>query len=127
MVVVLSIIIIIIYSWEERVLFVGTHGIFFFIIKGAKESWVELFRLFGVEWVMLRRVIKLLVGWRGQEGSHDSLEVWRMAPMWLIWSIWRKQIAWIFEDCKILVVELKSIMFKSFYTWMAEHIIVLIF
>ena len=56
-------------------LFVGTCGIFFFIIKGAKESWVELFRLFGVEWVMLRRVIKLLVGWRGQVGSHDSLEV----------------------------------------------------
>jgi hypothetical protein len=32
----------------------------------ARELWSSLFHLFGVTWVMLRKVRELLVSWRGQ-------------------------------------------------------------
>jgi hypothetical protein len=31
----------------------------------TRELWVLIFHLFGVEWVMPRRVIELLASWRG--------------------------------------------------------------
>jgi hypothetical protein len=38
-------------------------------------------RLFGVEWVMPRRVIELLASGRDLSGSCNILEVWRMTPL----------------------------------------------
>jgi hypothetical protein len=55
----------------------------------ARELWVLIFYLLGVEWVMPRRVIELLVSWRDQLGSCNILESWRMTPLCLRWCIWR--------------------------------------
>jgi hypothetical protein len=30
----------------------------------ARDLWVSIFRLFGLEWVMPQRVMELLAGWR---------------------------------------------------------------
>lgn len=46
----------------------------------TRELWVLTFFLLGVEWVMPRRVIELLVSWRGQLGSCNIEESWRMMP-----------------------------------------------
>jgi hypothetical protein len=34
--------------------------------KVARELWVLIFRLFGVEWIVPKRVMELLTSWRGQ-------------------------------------------------------------
>jgi hypothetical protein len=45
----------------------------------ARDLWSSLFNLFGVDWVMPRRVRELLMSWGGQVGRRDILEVWRLA------------------------------------------------
>jgi hypothetical protein len=53
----------------------------------ARDLWVSIFRLFGVECIMPRRVVELLVSWRGQLESCCKLEAWKIAPIYLIWCI----------------------------------------
>ena len=36
----------------------------------GRELWGLIFKLFGVEWVMLRKVVKLLACWQGSFGCH---------------------------------------------------------
>ena len=82
----------------------------------ARELWVLIFCLLVVEWdqwVMSRRVIDLLVSWRDQLGSFNILESWRMTPLCLRWCIWREWNTRRFEDYKISVVELKTVVFKA--------------
>jgi hypothetical protein len=87
----------------------------------ARELWASIFRLFGVEWVMPRRVIELLACWRGQLGSRNILEAWRMTSLCLMWCIWRERNARCFEDREISMEELNNVMFKSLYTWIAAY------
>jgi hypothetical protein len=70
---------------------------------------------------MPRKVIELLASWKGKVGSRNILEVWRMAPLSLMWCIWRMRNAKSFEDCEILAVELKFFMFNSLYACMAAY------
>jgi hypothetical protein len=50
----------------------------------------SIVNLFGVEWVMTIRVIDLLVSWEGHVGHGIIVEVWRLAPLCLMWCIWRE-------------------------------------
>jgi hypothetical protein len=52
----------------------------------AIELWVSIFRLFCVEWVMPRKVM-LLASWKGQIGSCNILEVWRIVLLCLMLCI----------------------------------------
>jgi hypothetical protein len=83
----------------------------------AREFWTSIFCLFGVEWVMPRRVIELLGCWRGQLGSRFVLDAWRISPLCLMWCIWRERNAMCFGDREISVEELKNIVVKSLYIW----------
>jgi hypothetical protein len=85
--------------------------------KVARELWTSIFRIFGVEWFMLRRVIEELAYWRGQLGSRFILDAWRMSHLCLMWCIWRERNAKCFEDQEISVEELKKILVKSRYIW----------
>jgi hypothetical protein len=76
-----------------------------------------IFRLFGVEWVMPRKVIELLDCWRGQLGSRLVLAVWRMSPLCLMWSICKERNARCFEDREMAVEELKYILVKTLCLW----------
>ena len=53
--------------------------------------------------------------------SHHNIEVWRMVPLCLIWCIWREHNVQNFKDCERTVIELRVIMFKSLYVWMAAY------
>ena len=44
--------------------------------------------MFGVQWVMLRRVVEILVGWRNRFGEHGSSFALNMVPVCLMWAIW---------------------------------------
>jgi hypothetical protein len=45
---------------------------------------VECFQLFGVAWVMPRKVSDLLGTWKGQLGNRNALNIWRLAPLCLM-------------------------------------------
>jgi hypothetical protein len=49
----------------------------------ARELWVSIFHLFGVEWVMLKKVVEL-ANWSGQLGSRCILEARSLAPLFLM-------------------------------------------
>ena len=44
----------------------------------VNELWGFVFQLFGVDWVMFRRVLDQVVGWRNWFGKHSS-DVWNLA------------------------------------------------
>lgn len=75
-------VILIIFSWRERVRLLAL--VLSSSFEMVRELWVALFRLFGVEWILPRKVIKLLASLRDLVGSRNILEVWRMALMRLI-------------------------------------------
>jgi len=43
--------------------------------------------------------------------------VWRIAPLWLIWTIWREWSARCFEDHEKLKDGLKNILVQSLFNW----------
>lgn len=49
------------------------------------EVAIELiFQLFGVDWVMPRKVKDLLGSWMGQLGNRNILNIWRLAHLFLM-------------------------------------------
>jgi hypothetical protein len=58
----------------------------------ARALWSVVFSLFDVTWVMPRGVVvvDLLDCWHGQRGNISAKEVWRIAPLCLMWIIWRE-------------------------------------
>jgi hypothetical protein len=50
--------------------------------------------------------------------NRNDLEVWRLAPLHLMWCIWRERNARSFEDRENALLELKNIL-QSLYTWIA--------
>jgi hypothetical protein len=70
---------------------------------------------------MLKRVIELLASWTGQLGSRNVLEVQKMTHLFLMWCIWRKWNVRSFEDHGISIVEPKTVMLNSLYTWIAVY------
>ena len=63
----------------------------------ATEVWSFVFRSFGVEWVLLGSVMDHLYGWRNWFGKQ-SLGVWNLVPLCLLWTVWRERIRCNFED-----------------------------
>ena len=53
----------------------------------AKELWDMIFVLFGLQWVMLKRVIDLLYCWHGSVGHHSV--IWKAISHCLRWCLWR--------------------------------------
>jgi len=45
----------------------------------ATELWSVFLQLFGVDWVMPRKVNDFLGSWRGQLGNRHALQIWRLA------------------------------------------------
>jgi hypothetical protein len=45
------------------------------------------------------------------------MEVWRMAPLCLMWTIWRERNARYFEDKDMITAELSNRFLKLFFLW----------
>ena len=82
----------------------------------ARELWSSVFILFGVSWVMPRRVVDLLTCWQGSLGRHR--EIWKAIPHCLMWCLWRERNARTFEDSEQNIVDLKLLFYRSLYEWM---------
>jgi hypothetical protein len=50
-----------------------------------------------------------------------SKEVWRLAPLCLLWCIWRERNARLFEDVETPMVELRKRLLNTLYSWIAPH------
>jgi hypothetical protein len=72
---------------------------------------------FDVKWVMKGRVIDLLACWKGQRGNKMVLEVWRMAPLCLMWTIWRERNFWCFEDKELTMAEISNRFLTLLFQW----------
>ena len=59
--------------------------------------WSFAFRSFGVLWVLPKRVVDLLVGWRNWLRKHSS-NIWNLEPHCVMRIIWRERNSSIFED-----------------------------
>jgi hypothetical protein len=78
---------------------------------------MEWFSLFDVTWVMPGGVVELLACWHGLRGNISAKEVWRIAPLCVMWIIWRAQIAICFEDQERSMEELKKLFIQTLFHW----------
>jgi hypothetical protein len=87
----------------------------------ARDLWSYILIVFGVQWVMSRTVLELLNSWGAAIGCGRAKEAWRLAPLCLLWCIWRERNAWLFEDVKTSMVELRKRLLNTLYIWIAFH------
>jgi hypothetical protein len=73
--------------------------------------------LFGVHWVMPRTVFDLFSTWQGPFGNQRNTLVWRAAPHYVIWCLWRERNARHFEDTELSISDLKIQFFHLLYEW----------
>jgi len=61
-------------------------------------------------------VLELLSSWGAAIGCGHAKEAWRLAPLCLLWCIWRERNARLFEE-----VELRKRLLNTLYFWIAAH------
>jgi hypothetical protein len=87
----------------------------------ACDLWSYILTLFGVEWVMPRMVLEFLTSWGASVGYGRAKEARRLAPLCLLWCIWRERNARLFEDVETSMVELRKRLLNMLYIWIASH------
>lgn len=70
--------------------------------------WNFVFQTFGIQWVLPRRIIDLLFGWRNWLGKHNS-DIWNLVPLCLMWYLWQERNRRTFEEVDIQYPEFMSI------------------
>ena len=78
--------------------------------------WSFLFRSFHVNWVMPRNVKDLLFGWRNWFGKHHS-DIWNLAPLCLMWTLWLERNSRIFEDILCSTDQILEKFASSLFDW----------
>jgi hypothetical protein len=76
-----------------------------------------IFSLFGLAWVMLRRVFDLLAYW-WSFGRRRSVVV----PTCLFWCLWQERNNRCFEDLKRSLEDFLSYCFHTLYLWTVAHL-----
>jgi hypothetical protein len=54
-------------------------------------------------------------------GYGRAKEAWRLAPLCLLWFIWREQNPQLFEDVETSMVELRKWVLNMLYIWIVSH------
>jgi hypothetical protein len=70
---------------------------------------------------MPRTVLELLNSWGAAIGYDRTKEAWRLAPLCLLWCIWRERNARLFEDIETSMVELRKRLLNTLYIWIASY------
>jgi hypothetical protein len=92
----------------------------------ASALWYSLFGLFGLSWVMPRRVIDLLACWWSSDRSKRAM-VWKMATICLFLCLWRERNNRSFEDVEKTSEELLSSFYHTLYLWTMAYVLPLSF
>ena len=85
----------------------------------ARELWSMIFCLFGIVWVMPRKVSGLLDCWRRKGSSHGLNTIWNAIPPCLMWLLWRETNQRAFEVSECHSVKLKLILLRTLMEWLA--------
>ena len=104
------------WCWWELVLFVQgwwrIHWSSFLHCSLAKQLWDTILTLFGVHWVMPRKLQDLIACWHGPLGRLSYAVIWKAIPHCLMWSIWRERNLRTFEGRELSLPELQSFFFR---------------
>lgn len=82
----------------------------------VRALWSEVFLIFGIQWVLPKTVDSLPFAWRNCLGKCYSY-VWNMVLSCPMWLIWREHNIRAFEDFKILIDLLKSLLVGTLFEW----------
>ena len=82
----------------------------------VSRLWSFAFRSVGVTWVLPKKVIDLLAGWRNWLGEH-SLNIWNLVLHCVMWVIWREQNNRIFEDLLFTGDKLLALFAGTLFDW----------
>jgi len=66
---------------------------------------------------MPHTVLELLNSWRAAIGYGSAKEARWLAPLCLLWCIWRERNARLFEDVETSMVELRKRLLNTLYIW----------
>jgi len=66
-----------------------------------------VFQMFGVEWVMPRRVVDLLACWNRRVG-HNDINIVSTIPSFLMWCTWRERNARSFDNRERMSSDLQT-------------------
>uniref|UniRef100_A0A7N2R1H7 Importin N-terminal domain-containing protein n=1 Tax=Quercus lobata TaxID=97700 RepID=A0A7N2R1H7_QUELO len=78
--------------------------------------WSLVFRSFGIARVLPRSVVDTLFGWWNWLGKHLS-RVWNLAPLCLMWCLWRERNWRTFEDMESFDDQLLASFSGSLFDW----------
>jgi hypothetical protein len=82
------------------VMLYGICGVYIYI-------YIYIYILFGVEWVMPRRVLDLLSSWDNSLGRGQVKQVWKLVPLCVMWGLWRERNVRHFEEVDMPVLEVR--------------------
>ena len=84
----------------------------------ASELWSCVFSIFEVQWVRSGTVRELLESWSQTTCRRSQRLAWRVVPLCLCWSIWRKRNLRAFEDTENSLIFLKASFISLLFLWM---------
>jgi hypothetical protein len=83
----------------------------------ACAVWSFFYSLFGVEWVMPRRMLDLLSGWGTSLGHGQVQQIWKQVPLCVMWGLWCERNARVFEDVELPVLNLCRNVLNTLFVW----------
>ena len=78
--------------------------------------WCFVFRIFGISWVPSCTVSDFLFSWWNWLGKHSSY-IWNLAPLCLMWCIWKERNRRTFEDLDRSEDQMLAFFFGSLFDW----------
>ena len=86
----------------------------------ATALWCLVFSMFGIQWVLPAKVLDMLAGWHNWFGRRSSA-VWNLAPLCVMWSLWKERNRRIVEDLEKpfshLQEQFSSLLFDCSRSW----------
>jgi hypothetical protein len=82
----------------------------------ASNLWNLVLCSFGVMWVFPEHITDLLSGWYKYFGKQNS-KVWNLAPLCLMWTLWRERHKRTFEDEELSLPKLLELFYGFLFDW----------
>ena len=79
----------------------------------AYELWTMVFCLFGIEWIMPKRVIDMFSARKGFFGRHRNITFWKAVSHCILWCLWHERNARSFEGCERSILDVKAFFFGT--------------
>jgi hypothetical protein len=67
--------------------------------------------------VMPGRLKECLGSWRGQKGNRIVIQIWKKAPLCVMWCLWRERNARNFEDRELGIIKSKKMVLQTLFSW----------